>query len=216
MARTATLAGTELNPEIWLRFSPSSAIPAGVKLPHYPRQPSYGKALKVGKPQTLLDWVKLLPCRHFDPERKVWVVTDLGADGYRVLGQLGFDCDFNLATWDSLTTPLVGLDPDDRWNTLVYPRFSSVELPAGSWFDKERGAWVCYTPDLSETQWAPDDVRATAYWLRAEKHAFLAPLDTRAKWPARLARLPRAPIGTPPPPMPPIPNWFGEERNEQA
>ena len=68
----AQVAGTWRNPHLELSFSP--------RMPH-PTKPRL----------TMLDWVRSLPGRRWDPEVSQWIVTGIGPNPERVMAEAGFE-----------------------------------------------------------------------------------------------------------------------------
>jgi len=151
----ATLGGNRYRPYLKVTFPVNATIPRGVTLPKYPKRHGRGRQQFTGRPRTILDWMRMVPGRHWDADEIAWIVTDPGPNADTVLRDLGFDVDLSrgamagIRTLADLAIPLIEPDEDDPYTTWLYPRFSSggVTLPVGSW-DKTRRAFAVHTPDL--------------------------------------------------------------------
>lgn len=156
--KLATLEGDELKPRLRLTFPPGERVQ--VKLPKYTaratkqtfRGPKYRPP---GQIRTLLDWVKSLPTRRFDPKTRTWVVSSPGPQIGQVLESLGFthSCGTLL---DDLYQMRLQLDENNPRRTWVYPRFMEPDkaerlLPAFHTWHPTKGAYLIHTSDLLET-----------------------------------------------------------------
>lgn len=209
---TATLVGNRRSPELVLSFHPHTRVPAGVRFPDYPARVGYGgRRSKPGRPRTLLDWVKGLPGRRFDRSTKTWTVYNPGPEADRVMSELGFTLDLSrgakagVRCLADLASPVLRLDEDDEWTTLLYPRFSPVEPPTGSVWDKGRGVWLVHTPDAARLGLDPEVQEAAKRLLSVPRPRVLG-TDPHPNWPQVFARLPRAPKRLPYG-VPELPSW---------
>lgn len=206
-------------PVLHLTFGWGASISSGVKLPTYPppRTARPGKMIRRGRPRDLQEWVKQLPGRRFDGDLGCWVVHSPGPEIDRVLADLEFDLDMGKAAARGITrladlaTPIIELDPDDPYNTLILPRFADPgsSLPTGAVWNGKASRFEVYTPDLAT--WSgevPAQIRAKARDLMTRPVPALTGQDERADWPTVFARLPRAPKRLPAG-LPELPSWGG-------
>lgn len=162
--RTAVIEGSSQEPVIALSFTPNDVFPHDIELPSYPKPVSsvwskYQRPQMPRHPRTIGDWVRALPSRKWDRERKVWIVTQPGPDIERVLTEAGFDIDYGIAeghirSLSQLARPKVTLDPLDPamcWVHLRFADFATVEswLPAYNEWDAKKNAWRCTTADIT-------------------------------------------------------------------
>jgi hypothetical protein len=142
-------------------------------------------------PPTMLDWVRRLPGRTWDPDRNAWVVTALGADPDLVLAAAGFTVDLARAAragvaqlsdllqpWVELATEVparlqvgVGLG---EGHAVIWPRMAGYDkclpsVPAAARWVKDPGCWVAQTADLASVTGLP--VPAHVRELALELHA---------------------------------------------
>lgn len=104
----------------------------------------------------LMDFVKELPSRKWDPKRKVWVITGVGPEPERILSDAGFDIIWpddldesldDIESIDELVEPRARLT-DDKSAVLVRPRllgYTAVEKalgPGAVWESKAGRFWV--------------------------------------------------------------------------
>lgn len=170
--------------------------------------------------QSMVDWVKALPGRFFDPETKTWVVDGTGPDPYGVLEAAGFEIDtsqFGEGDFDleELVTPAARVSSVDPSTTFVRPRLLGYEEtekilgPAAVW-DKKRRRFEVRTTDivnprgevLGDIIMAPESIRKA---VARHRHTRVDPeLEEQA---ARIASLTGAPddVGD----LDDIPGWFG-------
>lgn len=147
-ARHATLCGTSLKPELRLAFTYEDRLPDGTRV---------------------LDWVKALPGRRYDPGAKAWFATGFGQAGQPgtdpalVLGGVGFTIDIDPPDLDESLRATVALadyqiphavaDPDRPGIARVYPRFAGWHVTqaligSGAIWDKHNGFFVVPATDL--------------------------------------------------------------------
>ncbi len=126
--RTAVLGGNRFTPHLTLTFDGRGQVPNGMRFPKYPTIKRFGgKLIHKGRPTKLLDWVKQLPGRRFDPEQTAWIVTDPGPDADRVFHELGFHVDLTkgaklgVTSLVDLATPLFTKNSANPWMTIVSP-----------------------------------------------------------------------------------------------
>ncbi len=186
------LTGTRRNPALVLRFTGRDYLPRGAKLSRTRRR----DIKPLDGPPTLLDWVRRLPGRRWDPEQSVWVATSVGPDPDGVLEAAGFDVDMGKAPTQGITTltqvydPLVELGTDvpgkfrqalpdlTDTQTVIWPRLTGYEsalasVPAAARWVADPGCWVAQTADMHAVDGlpVPQHVRDLATRLHAERVA---------------------------------------------
>lgn len=132
-----TVSGTEHKPELIAKFGFSDRHEAKPKV-------------------SMMDFVKELPSRKWDPKRKVWVITGVGPEPEHILSDAGFDIIWpddlhesfdGIESIDELVEPLARLT-DDGSAVLVRPRllgYTAVEKalgPGAVWESKAGRFWV--------------------------------------------------------------------------
>ncbi|MFD6093428.1 SNF2-related protein [Oerskovia sp. NPDC060338] len=207
---TATLGRTWVNPALALRFARGTLYP--------------------GTGQLLIDWIKKLPGRQWDPERSRWVVTGLGKNPTQILTAAGFDIDIRskvrdpeLATIDSLEDLQMPLAVREGPGTaaVIYPRLigfdeASKVIPAAAEWDRGLGGWrttcvdlaplgvprrgIVIGQDIVDVSLSEGNRVTTAVHLRTQAASVAASLGTNTD-PEHLADL-IAEVGD-------VPEWFG-------
>lgn len=186
------LTGTRRNPAIVLRFVGREYLPRAAKLPRSKRR----DLPALDGPPKMLDWVRRLPGRRWDPDQGCWIATSLGPDPDKVLADAEFTLDLGKGPAVGITSLGVLVDPivelgtqvparfadslpdltDEQ--TVIWPRLSGYELvlpavPAAAKWVADPGCWVAATADMhSVTGLAvPTHIRELAHALHAERIA---------------------------------------------
>lgn len=190
--REAALTGTRRNPAIVLRFAGRDYLPRAAKLPRSKRRDLPAP----DGPPRMLDWVRRLPGRRWDPDRHAWVATALGPDPDRVLADAEFTLDLGKGPAAGITSLAVLVDPivelgtqvPSRFadtlpdltdaQTVIWPRLCGYEallpaVPGAAKWVSNPGCWVADTADMHAVTGleVPDDVRELAHRLHAERIA---------------------------------------------
>lgn len=178
----AVLAGTFERPVVELCFDRDSRHP--------------------GTGQSLIDWVKALPGRRWDPDadsgRGAWLVYALGANGEQRLAEAGF-CDGdgwlvllgpdgNLTDLGQYAKPLVAIA--DWGSAVVHPRLLGYEavkrmLPPSAIWQPGKNHWIVPAADMASERaasglragftYADGTAEAVRDAARIDKHARTAP-----------------------------------------
>lgn len=190
--REAVLTGTRRNPAVVLRFVGRETLPRAAKLPRTKRR----DLPPISRPPTMLDWVRRLPGRRWDPDQGCWVATGLGPDPDKVLADAEFSVDLGKAPQHGITNLAMLVDPIVELGTqvparfagtlpdltdaqtVIWPRLSGYEtvlpsVPAAARWVSDPGCWVADTADLhaAERLPVPEHVRDLARRLHAERVA---------------------------------------------
>lgn len=139
--RLAVLEGTYSNPRLRLTFDRSALV----------------------RGQSMLDLVKAMPGRSWDPKSRSWVVTGIGRSPDRTMRTLGFEVNLHpqteheslrsVATLDELVAPMAKASSRYPGFAIVRHRLAgyaaTAELlgPAAAW-DKREGRFECHMTDL--------------------------------------------------------------------
>lgn len=183
------MIGTRRNPGLVLTFKGRDNLPRGVKVKQVRRPGLVGFT---GAP-TMLDWVRRLPGRTWDPDRNSWIATALGPDPDGELARLEFSVDLSRAARAGITSladliePWVELATDvpdrlevavglDETSTVIWPRMTGYEecvksVPAAARWIKSPGCWIAKTADMAGVTGlpVPGSVRELAKTLDAER-----------------------------------------------
>lgn len=190
--REAVLTGTRRNPAIVLRFAGRDYLPRAAKLPRTKRR----DLPALDGPPKMLDWVRRLPGRRWDPDQQCWIATALGPDPDKVLADAEFTLDLGKGPAVGITSLAVLVDPIVELGTevparfagtlpdltdaqtVIWPRLSGYELvlpavPAAAKWVAEPGCWVAETADMHAVTGlaVPDHIRDLAHRLHAERIA---------------------------------------------
>ena len=195
------LVGTRRNPGLVLTFAGRDLLPHAVKLNRV-RRPGL-KPLE-GAP-TMLDWVRRLPGRRWDPEINKWVATGLGNNPDQLMADAGFTVDLThgakagLVSLAQLVTPLVELAPAvpdflrvgsglDNTHVVIWPRLTGYEaclklVPAAARWISDPGCWVAQTADLAgdTALVVPEPIKRVAVLLHTERISGAPDPATQAK-----------------------------------
>lgn len=190
--RKAELTGTRRNPAIVLRFVGRERLPRAAKLPRSKRR----DLPAISSPPTLLDWVRRIPGRRWDPDQQAWVATALGPDPDKVLADAEFTLDLGkgpaagITSLSVLVDPIVELGTElparfadalpglTEEQTVIWPRLSGYELllpavPGAAKWVADPGCWVASTADMHAVTGldVPAHVRDLAHRLHAARIA---------------------------------------------
>ena len=132
----ATLCGTIREPEIRLQFD-RDAVHAGTGV-------------------ALIEWVRALPGRRFNPDTRAWHVFTLGSRYRGMLSAAGFTFATELDGITNLARvidPLAILAPGSTSQVQIWPRLigfesASYALPPGAPWQKGKGHWLVTPADL--------------------------------------------------------------------
>ena len=135
----------------------------------------------------LVDFVKELPDRKWDPSQKVWTITGVGSEPQRLLTEAGFDIlwaeDFDsIDSLDELVEPRAKL-ADNGGGVYIRPRLlgrkaiSDIIGPGAIWESKKNRYWVPLgeiAPVADQLDFLGDDILDT---LEARTTSLIVPDD---------------------------------------
>ena len=135
----------------------------------------------------LVDFVKELPDRKWDPSQKVWTITGVGSEPQRLLTEAGFDIlwaeDFDdIDSLDELVEPRAKL-ADNGGGVYIRPRLlgrkaiSDIIGPGAIWESKKNRYWVPLgeiAPVADQLDFLGDDILDT---LESRTTSLIVPDD---------------------------------------
>lgn len=209
----AVLSGTDRQPCVRLSFDRTATHP------------------RTGKP--LVEWVKALPGRRWDPDLRCWVVTATGPNPDLLLRTAGFDVDTEPADLDpslagvwtlgDLYAPLVKRSDARPSIALVRPRLAGYQvtrdlLGAGATWDRDTGRFeVSLTDLLTDGHVKPglvvpqDAIDAALDLLRPDENSSEAAAVAAASTGMNLTTTAAARVDELVAQVGDIPGWFGLE-----